>query len=370
MAWFVTINRRRACALSPLSLPFASRSPLSSSLSLSRTLSLSRPPLLNPCPTLCFLSCVLSLSRSLSLSLFLSPPPLSQINLVRTEIFGKFGETLKVGVPALLYFCQNTLFYVGSANMNAAPFQAALQFKVVTTAIVTVIFFRRCIKPLQWVAICGLMGGIVLVVLSNLKDTAPKPNTNPVIGYGVTLGICALAACASVYFEHILKGSSVSIWVRNIQLAMMSIVVAVITVFANDGAKIAQDGFFQGYTKWTCLAISIVAGGGLVIAMVLKYVYVVSVVSVVAFSLFIFMTELFFALFFLIRYASSILKTFATGSAIVVTGVISAFTPAMDFTPNMMFIGGALIVVGSIFAYGIAGQKKGPTAIVHASDSK
>jgi hypothetical protein len=82
------------------------------------------------------------------------------------------------------------------------------------------------------------------------------------------------------------------------------------------------------------------------------------------------MTELFFALFFLIRYASSILKTFATGSAIVVTGVISAFTPAMDFTPNMMFIGGALIVVGSIFAYGIAGQKKGPTAIVHASDSK
>jgi hypothetical protein len=77
-----------------------------------------------------------------------------------------------------------------------------------------------------------------------------------------------------------------------------------------------------------------------------------------------------FALFFLIRYASSILKTFATGSAIVVTGVISAFTPAMDFTPNMMFIGGALIVVGSIFAYGIAGQKKGPTAIVHTSDSK
>ena len=123
------------------------------------------------------------------------------IDLVKNEIFGKFFETLKVGFPALLYFFQNTLFYVGSANLDAAPFQAISQFKVVTTAIVTVIIFRRCIQPLQWVSIVTLMGGLMLVVLSNLKAGAPKVDTNPFLGYSATMGICGLSAVAGVYFE-------------------------------------------------------------------------------------------------------------------------------------------------------------------------
>ena len=185
-------------------------------------------------------------------------------------------------MPALLYFFQNNLFYVGAQNLDAAPFQAVNQFKVVTTAIVTVIFFRRCIKPLQWVAIVSLMGGLMLVVLSNLKSGPAKKDTNPLLGYGATLGICALSGLAGVYFEHVLKGSKVSIWIRNIQLSMMSIFVAVITVAAKDGTKIIADGFFQGYTIYTIGVIAIIALGGLTIAMVLKY-------------------------------ASAILKTFATG---------------------------------------------------------
>ena len=135
------------------------------------------------------------------------------LRIVQNEIFGKFMETLKVGVPALLYFFQNTLFYLGSANLDAAPFQAVNQFKVVTTAIVTVIFFKRCIKPLQWVAIVSLMGGLMLVVLSNLKEGAAKTHdTNPILGYAATLGICALSGIAGVYFEHVLKGSKVSLF--------------------------------------------------------------------------------------------------------------------------------------------------------------
>ena len=49
---------------------------------------------------------------------------------------------------------------------------------------------------------------------------------------------------------------------RNIQLSMMSIAVAVITVVAKDGQKIAADGFFQGYTVWTVACIGIIALGG------------------------------------------------------------------------------------------------------------
>jgi|TARA_B110000208_G_C11385893_1_gene290484 UDP-sugar transporter A1/2/3 len=127
--------------------------------------------------------------------------------------------------------------------------------------------------------------------------------------------------------RHVLKGSKVSIWVRNIQLSMMSIVVAIVTVVVKDGQKIADDGFFQGYTIWTVAAIGIIAGGGLVIAMVLKY-------------------------------ASAILKTFATGTAIVITGIVSSLVPAFGFVPNTKFVIGTLLVVGSIFLYGTSGAKK------------
>jgi UDP-sugar transporter A1/2/3 len=243
------------------------------------------------------------------------------VALVRQEVLLKYGETLKVGVPALLYFFQNTLFYVGSANLDAAPFQAVSQFKVVTTAMVTVVLFRRCLRPLQWIAILALLVGLILVVLSNLKDTAAKVDTQPWLGYSATLGICVLSGLAGVYFEKVLKGSTVSIWVRNIQLSLMSIVVAVATTAVKDGARIAKDGFFQGYTTWTVASIVIIAAGGLVIAMVLKH-------------------------------ASAVLKTFATGVAIVATGVVSSLIPAFHFAPNAMFIGGTFTVVAAIFLYG------------------
>lgn len=245
------------------------------------------------------------------------------VALVKDEVLLKYGETLKVGVPALLYFCQNTLFYVGSANLDAAPFQAVSQFKVVTTAMVTVLLFKRCLRPMQWIAIVALLVGLILVVLSNLKDTkqANDADTKPWLGFSATVGICVLSGLAGVYFEKVLKGSTVSIWVRNIQLSLMSIVVAVATTVVKDGARIAKDGFFQGYTKWTVASIVIIAAGGLVIAVVLKH-------------------------------ASAVLKTFATGVAIVATGVISSLVPAFHFEPNAMFIGGTFTVVAAIFLYG------------------
>ena len=58
------------------------------------------------------------------------------------------------------------------------------------------------------------------------------------------------------------------------------------------------------------------------------------------------------------KYASAILKTFATGTAIVVTGIVSSLVPAFGFTPNLKFGLGTVLVVGSIFVYGYGGQKK------------
>lgn len=58
-----------------------------------------------------------------------------------------------------------------------------------------------------------------------------------------------------VYFEKVLKSSDTSLWVRNIQMYLSGIVVTLIGVYANDGDKVLEKGFFFGYTPWVCFVV-------------------------------------------------------------------------------------------------------------------
>lgn len=56
------------------------------------------------------------------------------------------------------------------------------------------------------------------------------------------------------------------------QLALFSVVPGVIFgVYAANGAEVIQNGFFYGYNTWTWVAILCQALGGLIVAMVVKY---------------------------------------------------------------------------------------------------
>ena len=101
-----------------------------------------------------------------------------------------------------------------------------------------------------------------------------NPHMNAVIGLAAALAACVVSALASVYFEKILKESttSVSIWVRNVQLAFYSLFPALfIGVIFVDGESIAKSGFFVGYNwvVWTTIAFQ--AMGGIVVALCVYY---------------------------------------------------------------------------------------------------
>lgn len=94
--------------------------------------------------------------------------------------------------------------------------------------------------------------------------------------------VCVLIACTSsgfsgVFFEKMLKGSETSVWIRNIQLGIITyytckyqymyiyisgflgFIFALIEVFAKDHEAVAEAGFFQGYNSmvWTLVTIQV-----------------------------------------------------------------------------------------------------------------
>jgi hypothetical protein len=131
---------------------------------------------------------------------------------------------------------------------------------------------------------------------------------------------CMSSGFAGVFFEKILKGTSASLWMRNLQLAFFSIFGAFFMTWIYDRDAVAKDGFWQGYNTIIWIVVLLQAYGGLIIALVVKY-------------------------------ADNILKGFAVSLSIILSSFISWFF-LNDFEPSIAFASGALIVIASTFLYG------------------
>jgi len=184
------------------------------------------------------------------------------------------------------------------------------------------LYFQRQFSPKKWFSLVLLTIGVAIVQTSgNTSNT----NSNSVVeNQNRTLGLVAIlcAACTSgfsgVYFEKILKGSSTSLWIRNIQMGLPSIIISYLTVYIQDGEAVKTKGFFVGYSKTVWTVILVQAVGGLIVAVVVKY-------------------------------ADNVLKTFASSFGIVISCIISAIF--FDFHPNLAFLTGASFVVLSTVLY-------------------
>ncbi|OAD55156.1 UDP-galactose translocator, partial [Eufriesea mexicana] len=229
-------------------------------------------------------------------------------------------DTLKVSVPSLLYIVQNNLLYVSASNLDAATHQVTYQLKILTTAFFAVVILRRSLRTTQWGALILLVIGVVLVQLAR-NSNIPLPSgieQNHLFGFSAALSACFLSGFAGIYFEKILKDSNISVWMRNVQLSLLSLPFGLITCFINDGKILQEQGFFFGYDLFICYLVVLQAGGGLIVAMVVKY-------------------------------ADNILKGFATSLAIIISCVASIYL--FDFNLNLQFSLGAVLVICSIFLY-------------------
>ncbi|XP_040905319.1 UDP-galactose translocator isoform X1 [Toxotes jaculatrix] len=243
--------------------------------------------------------------------------------LVDSIVF-QYKDTLKLAVPSLIYTLQNNLQYVAISNLPAATFQVTYQLKILTTALFSVLMLRKSLSRVQWISLLLLFAGVAIVQVqqegNKEASVSGGSNQNYMVGLVAVVISCLSSGFAGVYFEKILKGSSASVWVRNVQLGIFGMALGMLGLWWNDGAAIAERGFLFGYTDMVWCVIFNQAFGGLLVAVVVKY-------------------------------ADNILKGFATSFSIIVSTVMSIYL--FGFHVDLLFTAGAGLVIGAVYMYSL-----------------
>ena len=193
---------------------------------------------------------------------------------------------------------------------------------------------NRKYSPKQWICLVLLSFGVALAVLGEQKPetstAADRPKQSLAVGLTAVTVACFCSALAGVYFEFVLKNSTndsatgaarapVSMWMRNMQLAFFSIFISICQNAANPmSAEDAAKPLLHGFTPLVWLLVALQAGGGLLVAAVIKY-------------------------------ADNVLKGLATGVSVVVATGFSAifFSTAL----SGQFSVGALLILVSVYFF-------------------
>ncbi|KAG9336013.1 hypothetical protein AGOR_G00139060 [Albula goreensis] len=246
------------------------------------------------------------------------------IALLYDSIVVQYWDTLKLAVPSLIYTLQNNLQYVAISNLPAATFQVTYQLKILTTALFSVLMLRKSLSRIQWVSLVLLFAGVAIVQVQQegkqKESTVAGASQNYAKGLVAVVVSCLSSGFAGVYFEKILKGSSASVWMRNVQLGIFGTFLGLLGLWWNDGPAIAEKGFLFGYTPMVWGVIFNQAFGGLLVAVVVKY-------------------------------ADNILKGFATSFSIIVSTVTSVYL--FGFHVDLLFTLGAGLVIGAVYMYSL-----------------
>lgn len=114
------------------------------------------------------------------------------------------------------------------------------------------------------------------------------------------------------------------VWMRNVQLSLLSLPFGTITYLINEGTK---NNLLKGFDGFVWYLVILQAAGGLIVAVVVKY-------------------------------ADNILKGFATSVAIIISCIASIYL--FDFNLTVQFALGTMFVIFSIFLYGYVPKKPEP----------
>jgi solute carrier family 35 (UDP-sugar transporter), member A1/2/3 len=248
-------------------------------------------------------------------------------------------ETMKLVVPAGLFTLQNFLIFVALSHLDAMTFQVLSQTKLLSAAVFSVWLLDRRLNRWQWISLVLLTLGVYFSQQTAQRESFTKgggggggnaaaqqqPRYQSFVLGAVACIISGLSSSfAGVYFEKVVKTTSPSLAVRNIHLSLFGIPFALLSLLVLDviptwwNPSLPRFRFWQGYNVMTWCLVLVHAFGGLLVAVVVKY-------------------------------ADNILKGFATGVAVIVSGAFAAVF--WEYEPNILFVVGCVLVTASSMVY-------------------
>jgi len=275
---------------------------------------------------------------------------------LQLEFVDKWWDTLKTAIPACTYVVQNNLLFLALSYIDAPTYQVTYQLKILTTAVCSVLMLGRKLDSTKWFSLVMLTVGVALVQASASLDRRDDESgergeagegaagegyeadgivsslTGQLFGLLCVVSACFVSGFSGVYIEKVLKSSKCSIWIRNVQLSMFSLLPALAAVIFADYDKVMENGFFYGYDRpivW--LTVLCQASSGLVVAVVVKY-------------------------------ADNILKGFATSMSIIISSVITMVL--WEFHPGFYWLmGTCLVMVATVIYSGVLSHRVTPATL-------
>jgi UDP-sugar transporter A1/2/3 len=221
--------------------------------------------------------------------------------------------------------------FISLNRIDAGTFAVIQQSKIFFTALFQWMFFGRTLSQARMCALFTLVLGVLLIsleagpshslpcpTLAAPGETLPAAAEDEGLG-GYVLGIvavtldCLLSGLATVYFEKVLKTTSLTVWDRNLQLAFYSMLIYIPwSIYSNPANPLA------GWSINTVVVALLGALGGILVALVIKY-------------------------------ADGLAKNISTASSIVLTTAASHYL--FDGAMNHAIIIGSMVVVASGYNY-------------------
>ena len=223
-------------------------------------------------------------------------------------------------VPSGIYLAQNNVQLLFLKYVDPASYQVLGNLKIATTGVLFRLFLKRKLSTLKWVALMLLLIG---ATSSQLDTCGSRVLSAPVQGYLFGLLSASLSGFAAVYTEFIMKKNNDSLYWQNAQLYFFGVIFNLINLTYQDIRAEFHHGFwmmtmFHGYNKWTYLVVCTLSSSGLLVSWIMKY-------------------------------ADSIVKVYATSMAMLVTMVVSILLFGQN--PTLQLLLGILTATASLQMY-------------------
>ena len=255
-----------------------------------------------------------------------------------TSVLKRLASTsAPMAVPAIIFLAMNLLSFVSLRRISASAFTLIQQSKLIATAVLSRIILDKRLSEVRWRA----LGTLLFAVLIICYETKPLPSSKVecavsgatmveqrdeeaetiaaasraadyAVGVTAVSLEAALSGFSNVYFERVLKSTSLTLWERNVQLAGYSLLIYVPMALS------VHPYLLHGWSILTWLTAFLGALGGILIGLV-------------------------------INYMDSISKNLALSVAIVLTAVLDHWLFAGPM--NLPIVASAGIVITSIASY-------------------